>query len=157
MNQRRPGGQARTGALLRRGMTMLIVATAAAAAGSAWAATVEVTVTGVADERGHIRVELCTRETFLKPNCPYHGDAPATLGATVVRIEQVPPGVYAAQAFGDVTDQGVVHQGFLGIPREKIGFSNDAPLHAHGPRFRDAAFTVDSDVSRITFRLRRLF
>ena len=136
---------------------MLVLATAALAAGSARAATVEVTVTGVTDERGHIRVELCTQETFLKPNCPYQGQAPATVGATVVRVEQVPPGVYAAQAFDDVTDQGVVHQNFLGIPREKIGFSNDAPLHLHGPRFSDAAFTVDSDICRITFRVRHLF
>jgi uncharacterized protein (DUF2141 family) len=127
------------------------------AAPPARAAMVEVAVTGVTDTRGHVRVELCTRDTFLTQDCPYQGAAPATVGATVVRIAQVPPGVYAAQAFHDETDQGVIHQNILGVPRERVGFSNDAPVHVRGPRFRDAAFLVGDEVQRITLRLRRFF
>lgn len=121
------------------------------------AAIVEVAVTGIAEARGHIRVELCTQDTFLTQSCPYQGEAPAKIGATVVRIASVAPGEYAAQAFHDETDQGVVHQNLLGIPRERIGFSNDAPLRIRGPRFRDAAFVVGEEVARITLRLRHLF
>jgi uncharacterized protein (DUF2141 family) len=113
-------------------------------------------VTGVVEARGHVRVELCTQTTFLTQDCPYGGAAPAKVGATVVRIE-APPGVYAAQAFQDLTDQGVIHQNFLGVPREKVGFSNDAPVHMHGPRFKDAAFLVGDEVERVTLRLRRFF
>jgi uncharacterized protein (DUF2141 family) len=120
------------------------------------AATVEIDVTGVPDTRGHVRVELCTQKTFLTQDCPYQGASPATAGATVVRIE-APPGVYAAQAFHDVTDQGVIHQNFLGVPRERVGFSNDAPVQMHGPRFKDAAFLVGGEVKRTTLRLRRFF
>ena len=126
-------------------------------AAPAGAANVDVAVTGVAQARGHVRVELCTRDTFLTQACPYQGAAPAQVGATVVRIAEVPPGVYAAQAFQDETDQGVVHQNILGVPRERVGFSNDAPLRVRGPRFKDAAFPVGDDVQRITLRLRRLF
>jgi uncharacterized protein (DUF2141 family) len=75
----------------------------------------------------------------------------------MVEIAQVPPGEYAVQAFHDVTDAGRVHQNLLGIPREPIGFSNDAPVRLKGPRFEDAAFIVGQDVRRITLRLRRLF
>jgi uncharacterized protein (DUF2141 family) len=145
----------RTAAIARRWAVGLVLLVTGSIAGAAEASAVEVTVTGVTDSRGHIRVELCTRETFLKPDCPYKGVAPATLGATVVRIE-APPGVYAAQAYADVTDQGVVHQNFFGIPREKIGFSNDAPVHMRAPRFDVAAFTVGQDTCRITFRVRHL-
>jgi uncharacterized protein (DUF2141 family) len=130
---------------------------AVAIAVPAAATSVEVAVTGVARARGHVRVELCTRDTFLTEACPYQGAAPAEVGATVVQIPEVPPGVYAAQAFQDETDQGVVHQNLLGVPRERVGFSNDAPLHLRGPRFKDAAFRVGDDVKRITLRLRRLF
>jgi uncharacterized protein (DUF2141 family) len=131
---------------------------AAATAGApAHGAVVEVAVTGVTEARGHVRVELCTRDTFLTQDCVYQGAAPAEVGATVVRIAEVPPGVYAAQAFQDVTDQKVVHQGLFGIPRERVGFSNDAPIRLRGPRFKDAAFVVGDDVQRITLRLRRLF
>ena len=130
---------------------------AVAPAPPAAAAIVEVAVTGVADARGHVRVELCTRDTFLTEACPYQGAAPAKVGATVVRIAEVPPGLYAAQAFHDETDQGVVHQNLLGVPRERVGFSNDAPLRVRGPRFKDAAFLVGDEAQRITLRLRRLF
>jgi uncharacterized protein (DUF2141 family) len=134
---------------------LFIAAALATAPGqAARATTVEVDVTGVAEARGHVRVELCTRETFLTQDCPYQGAAPAAVGSTVVRIE-APPGVYAAQAFQDVTDEGKVHQNFLGFPREKVGFSNDAPVHVRGPRFKEAAFLVGNEVAKITLRLRR--
>jgi uncharacterized protein (DUF2141 family) len=124
---------------------------------AAVAAPVEIAVTGVTEARGHVRVELCTKNTFLTSSCPYQGEAPATVGATVVKIAEVPPGEYAAQVFHDETDQGVVHQNLLGIPREKIGFSNDAPVHLRGPRFREAAFSVGSELQRITLKVGRLF
>ena len=124
---------------------------------SAHAATVQIEVTGVTQARGHVRVELCTRDTFLTDGCPYQGQAPAVVGATLVTVADVPPGEYAVQAFHDVTDQGVVHQNVLGIPKESIGFSNDAPLRLRGPRFLDAAFLVGKEARSITLRLRRLF
>ena len=136
---------------------VVAVGLAILASASAHAAMVEVAVTGVTEARGHVRVELCTKTTFLKPTCPYQGQAPATIGATLVSIAEVPPGEYAAQVFHDETDQGVVHQNFLGIPREKIGFSNDAPLRLRGPKFTDAAFSVGSQLQRITLRVRHLF
>lgn len=127
-----------------------------ASAQAASAAVVEIAVTGVVQARGHISVDLCTEDTFLKPNCPYHGSALAKPGATVVTIADVPPGQYAAQVFHDVDDAGKVHRNLLGIPTEPIGFSNDAPIHLRGPRFKEAAFAVEHGVQRITLKLRDL-
>ncbi|MBV8592858.1 MAG: DUF2141 domain-containing protein [Caulobacteraceae bacterium] len=136
---------------------ILVAAPLAGAAVAAHAGAVDVAVTGVPDDRGHVRVELCTRSTFLTEDCPYQGAAPARMGATLVRINNVAPGEYAAQAFHDVTDGGVVHQNLLGIPNERIGFSNDAPIHLRGPRFMEAAFVVGREARSITLRVRRLF
>jgi len=127
------------------------------AASSCWANRLEVVVTGVDRARGHVRVEVCTRNTFLKRKCPYEGDAPATMGVTVVTIPDVPPGMYAIQAYHDDTDRGVVHQNFLGIPREKIGFSNNARIHWSGPYFNEAAFWVASEVTRVSIRVKHIF
>ena len=138
-------------------LTLAILTAAGLAAFQAHAGRVEIAVTGVTEARGHVRVELCTKDTFLTSTCPYQGQAPATVGSTVVRIAEVPPGEYAAQVFHDETDQGVVHQNLLGIPREKIGFSNNAPVRLRGPRFTDAAFSVGSEIERITLKVRRLF
>jgi uncharacterized protein (DUF2141 family) len=124
---------------------------------AARAADVEVDVAGVEEARGHIRVAICTQDTFLKLSCPYEGSAVARPGLTVVKVDGVPPGVYAAQVFHDDTDGGVIHQNLLGIPKEAIGFSNNAPLHFSGPRFSEAAFMVRNGAARISLKLRHLF
>jgi len=128
-----------------------------AAAHSARASVVEIAVTGITEARGHVRVDLCTRATFLKEDCPFSGAAPARPGETLVRIVGVPPGEYAAQAFQDRDDSGKLKQNLIGVPLEPVGFSNDAPIRLTGPRYKDAAFTVVHQVERITLRLRRLF
>jgi uncharacterized protein (DUF2141 family) len=142
-----------------QGVLRRLAATAAGLAVS-WAAgvqaaQVEVRVTGVTDTRGHVRVELCTRKTFLTEDCPYGGAAPATVGETLVQLE-APPGEYAVQAFHDETDSGRIHQNLLGIPHERIGFSNDAPLGLRGPSFDTAAVFIGAQARRITLRLRHL-
>ena len=141
---------ARTAAVI--GASLFLTAASSAAS----AAIVEIAVTGVAKARGHIHVDLCTQDTFLKDDCPYAGTAVATPGSTVVTITGVPPGEYAAQVFHDEHDDGTVHRTVLGIPTEPIGFSNDAPLHLHGPKFKEAAFAVEHGVERITLRLRSI-
>ena len=133
------------------------VAILAALAPAVHAGVVEIAVTGIVQARGHVRVQLCTKDTFLKPTCPYEASAPATLGETVVKVNNVEPGEYAATAFHDESDQGVVHQNFLGIPRERIGFSNNASVHVHGPRFKDAAFFVGHEAQMISLKVRHLF
>jgi uncharacterized protein (DUF2141 family) len=124
-------------------------------AGAAHATMIDIHITGVEDDRGKVRVELCTKQTFLTGACPYSAAAPATAGETVVQV-QAPPGEYAIQAYHDDTDSGHVHQNFLGIPKERIGFSNDAPLRLHGPRWDDAVIVVGEGLQNVTLRLRHL-
>jgi uncharacterized protein (DUF2141 family) len=117
--------------------------------------TLAVRVENVRSARGHVRVELCTSATFLTDNCLMTGAAPAQVGETVVTFENVPPGVYAAQAFHDVNDDHKVNRGVLGIPHEDLGFSRDAPLGLTGPKFPKAAFSHEGDNQVVTLRLRR--
>jgi len=119
-------------------------------------ADVEVSVANVSGASGHVRVALCTRTTFLKPGCPYFASAPAHPGETMVTVTGVEPGEYAAEAFYDDTDAGMVHQDRLGVPREGVGFSHDAPLHLTGPRFGDAAFAVGQGGAQVRLSLRYL-
>ena len=123
----------------------------------AQAASVTVTVTGVRDGRGVVRVAICPRADFLHPHCPYVGRAPAETGSVVVTIGDVPPGRYAAQAYQDANDDGVLDRNWLGLPKEGMGFSNDAPMRFGQPRFHDAAFILGIGDAEISFRLRYLF
>ena len=107
----------------------LLALTLSAAPLAAYAqSAMTILVTGVRSSKGSIRVDICTRETFLKKVCAYSGRAPAEPGVTSVTIENVPPGAYAVQAYHDLNDNNDVDQGLLGIPKEGIAFSNNAPL-----------------------------
>ncbi|HEY1926468.1 MAG TPA: DUF2141 domain-containing protein [Caulobacteraceae bacterium] len=114
-----------------------------------------VDVTGVPSSTGVVRVNVCTLGTFLKGSCPYSGVAPAVQGETTVTVNDVPPGVYAVQLYHDRKDLGHVDRGLFGIPKESIGFSNNAPVGLHGPRFGRAAFIHGGDSQTITVTLRR--
>jgi uncharacterized protein (DUF2141 family) len=127
-----------------------------AAAGPALAAgaPIQVTVTGVTSTAGSVRVDVCTRETFLHTTCPYSGAAPARVGETVVTVPDVPPGVYALQAYHDRNDNLDVEQGFLGIPQEGVGFSREPRLGMRGPSFDAAAIAHGDALQPITIRLK---
>lgn len=115
-----------------------------------------VDITNVRSTKGHVRVAICPKETFLHDSCPYEALAPSRIGVTTIVFADIPPGTYAAQVFQDEHDDGVVHRDFLGVPTEGIGFSNDAPLHLRGPKFKEAAFVVGDHPVTVRLRLRRL-
>ena len=112
-------------------------------------------VSHVRDGVGHVRVDLCTPDTFLKAECPYSGAAIAVQGVTTVTIANVPAGTYAAQIYHDRNDNHTVDRGAFGIPLEEIGFSQDASVGLHGPKFAKAAFVHGVEDQTLTVRLRR--
>ena len=120
----------------------------------AHAATVLVTVSNVRNDHGQVLVAVCTKASFLRPHCPWRGRSPAKPGDVLVRVEDVPPGTYAAQAFHDEDGNGVLERSILGLPKEAMGFSNDAPMRMGPPRFNTAAFDVGAKDTAIGFRLR---
>lgn len=133
-----------------------LLATAAlpAALGTAAAgAAIEVAVGGVQSGRGKVHVDICDEASFLK-DCHWSGEAPAAKGTTIVRVRNVPPGRYAAQAFHDRNDNGDIDRGLFGIPLEGVGFSNDAKIRMAPPKFAEAAFVHAKTDQRIGFQLR---
>ncbi len=120
----------------------------------AHAATVLVTVSNVRNDHGQVLVAICTKADFLRPHCPWRGRSPAAAGAVLVRVDNVPPGIYAAEAFHDENADGVLDRNILGLPKEAMGFSNDAPMHLGPPHFDAAAFRVGQTDAAIRFALR---
>ncbi len=88
---------------------------------------------------------------------PPHGQDAGAARYGTVRIAGIPPGTYAVQAFHDENDNLVVDRNFMGMPKEGIGFSNDAPFRFGPPRFRDAAIALGPDGGQVTIQLRYLF
>ena len=122
-------------------------------AATSHAATLEVIVANVRNDRGDIRVAVCSEATFLKPTCEHVGRVPARPGEVALRIE-VPPGTWAAQAFHDENRNGEIDRNYFGIPTEGLGFSNDARFNFGPPAFAAAAFQLGPAGGRIRFSLR---
>lgn len=122
----------------------------------AGAATVDVELTGVANDQGLIRVAVCTAETFTTKHCPFFGATPAQPGSVVVQIDNIPAGRYALQAYHDEDGNGRVRRGLFGIASEAIGFSRDAPLRFGPPYFEDAAVSITEPSTTVRIRLRHV-
>ena len=128
-------------------MTLLMAA-------QARAADIEITVANIRNARGVVRVAVCSEARFLKETCEHMTQAPARPGEVTLRIENVPPGIWSAQAFHDEDMDGKIGTNLLGIPTEGLGFSNDVRFRFGPPRFADAAFQLAAPGGRIRFSLR---
>jgi len=131
-----------------------VLALATIMATQAHAADLEVNVGGVRNDHGHVLAQVCPKAQFLSPRCPWRAGVPAKPGQVTVRIPNVPPGTYAVQAYHDENDNKHIDRNWLGIPKEGLGFSRDAPFRFGPPRFDDAAFQLRPEGGRITLTLR---
>ncbi len=104
--------------------------------------------------KGRVHVDVCPESKFLKEDCPYSAEAPATKGVTRVIVRSLPAGRYAVQAFLDENSNGKVDRALFGIPKEGVGFSNDAKIGLGPPKFAEAAFHYDGGAQAIHFSLR---
>ena len=144
------------GARLAMGAALLATALAAPALAQDGGSAMVFHVDGVRDDAGHVRVDVCTQETFLERGCPYVGSAPAVKGMTTVRVEGVPPGDYAAQVYHDRNDDHRLDRSRpLGIPLEEVGFTNDAAVGLQGPKWAKAKVAHDSADQELSVTLRK--
>lgn len=104
--------------------------------------------------KGIVHVDVCPEAQFLKEDCPWSGNAPARLGETRVTVNNLPAGRYAVQAFLDENSNGKVDRALFGIPKEGVGFSNDAKIRFGPPKFAEAVFPFDGTSRTIRFNLR---
>jgi uncharacterized protein (DUF2141 family) len=104
--------------------------------------------------KGVVHVDVCPEAQFLKDNCPWVGNARAKLGDTRVTVANLPAGRYAVQAFLDENGNGEVDRGLFGVPKEGVGFSNDAKIRFGPPKFAEAVFAFDGNARTIRFNLR---
>lgn len=92
-------------------------------------------------------------EFELEAGC-VEADVVASAPVTRVLVPDMKPGVYAIKVFVDDNANGKLDQGWLEIPEEPYGFSNNARRIAGPPTFELAKFEVLEGVNthRITLR-----
>ena len=104
--------------------------------------------------KGVVHVDVCPEAKFLQDDCPWSGNARARVGETRVTVANLPAGRYAVQAFLDENSNGKVDRGWFGIPKEGVGFSNDAKIRFSPPKFAEAMFAFDGNARTIRLNLR---
>nr|WP_299339601.1 DUF2141 domain-containing protein [Allomuricauda sp.] len=109
--------------------------------------TLSVKVYNVPSSEGKIQVAVYdSDETFLKfEGVVKSGSTKAEKGTVVLDIDDIPQGEYAIAIFHDENGNDKLDTNWLGIPKEKVAFSN-AKMRAFGPpKYEDCAFSITSD------------
>jgi len=75
-------------------------------------------------------------------------------GTSVVwTVIDLPSGEYAIKMYYDENNNGIMDTNFLGIPKEGIGFSNNAEIGPNPPSFEKARFKIEGGVVKQTIQL----
>jgi uncharacterized protein (DUF2141 family) len=130
-------------------MAVMLLGVHHAAAGD-----VTVRVEDLRGDSGSVLVAVCTAETFLGLACPHRVRAKARAGTAEVTVGGVPPGAYAVQAFHDENDNRELDRNLLGLPREGMAISRDAPMQWGPPHFRDAVVEIGEGGGHVTLHMR---
>ena len=93
---------------------------------------------------------------FRKPDKAVFEKIVTVAGSETVSVsfENVSPGTYAIALFLDENDNGKIDTNFLGIPREKYGFSNNIYPLMRPATFKESSFLVNGTEKTITIRLK---
>lgn len=107
--------------------------------------TLEVTVKNIKDLKGTIRVALYNNEKDFLEIFLQGKIVKVTGNEARVVFENLKPGDYAVSVFQDENENEKLDSGFMGIPNEPYGFSNDAMGTFGPPSFEKAKVNLTSD------------
>lgn len=112
--------------------------------------TVTVTITGLHSNKGKVMLELYKSEDGY-PKEPQKAfrttSSPISNNSCIIVLDDIPNGTYAIACFHDENDNGKLDTNFMGIPNEGTGASNNAKGFMGPPKFADAKFVVNCNVS----------
>jgi len=115
-------------------------------------------IVGFQSSSGSVKVALWNNAKSFLVSDDYvaRGEGPiAELTARVI-LEDIPHGEYAVSVFHDENDNGKLDTGFMRIPKEPIGTSNNARGRFGPPKYRDARFDFKTVELALTIDLQSL-
>ena len=134
------------------------ITNAAAVSQTAHLAHLKILVTPPANTRGEIAYLVFSSPDGF-PNNSSHayrgGFARAVQAGSVVFIDagELPSGQYAVSVYQDLNGNHKLDMGFMGIPKEPLGASNNPKPHFGPPTFKECAFNVGEADTTISIRL----
>lgn len=113
--------------------------------------TVVFKVSGIQVEKGG----AISTGIFKKANFPKVGKAFKSLDNKIkssyqeVTLKNVPIGTYGAVVFQDTNENQKLETNFVGLPKEPIGFANNATIKFGPPKFEKASIVVKENKTTI--------
>ena len=108
--------------------------------------TLIVTVAGVTPDRGQVFVTLFGSEEHFLEKALKRNSEPAQAGDSVVtRFENLASGGYAVSVFYGADSDGELDTGMFRIPKEPVGFSNNARGRFGPAKWKQTKFRMDED------------
>ena len=141
----------------RRRFAFALAVAALAAPDAALATDLRVVITEMRSGDGNVHVSVYDNpETFPKSSGMLKElIVKARAPSLEVTFAGLASGTYAVAAFHDANGNRKFDQGFLGLPLEDYGFSNDPAVIISAPDFRESAFTIAGALAVVTVRMKR--
>lgn len=109
--------------------------------------TLTVHISGLKSDKGSVLIAVYNNEdSFLKKELRGDDVLISKKNATVV-FKNVPKGTYAVSFFHDENGNKKLDTNFMGIPKEKYGCSNNAKGFMGPPKYNDAKFSLQGNLS----------
>ena len=122
---------------------------AAVGIGQVYAETLTIRIENAEIGRGPIRVGIYNDDKAFPDPDKYYASADTEAADTVVIVTMpLPKGTYVVAVYQDKNNNGKLDK-FMGIPKEKYGFSNNTMV----PNWGKNSFEMNGDTS-VTIRLR---
>ena len=124
--------------------------------GEAGRAMLVIVVEGSKNTDGAIVVSVFgSEETFLKEAIFWRKAEPDPSGRTVITFDRAEfPPEFAISLYHDVNDNGKLDTGFMRIPKEPYGFSNNPGFRMGPPKFKPSILVRDEVEGDIVIRLK---
>lgn len=120
-------------------------------------ANLSIKITNIENAKGNMNIALFNSSEGF-PSGPEHfiGEVvPVKTADFVYVLKDIPLGVYAISIFHDINEDGELDTNWIGMPKEPIGFSNNAKGKMGPPKFEDAKFELTKDME-LSIELKQL-
>lgn len=125
---------------------------------AAGSGTLTVELTGLTSDEGSVVYAMWNGPDYwLKDNAVREGSVVIENGASRLEFTDLPYGEYAISVFHDKNANNKLDTGFMGIPKEPLGTSNDAKVRFGPPKYKDARFVLDQPDLSISIPIKKLF
>ena len=121
------------------------------------AAVLEIVVVGLKNQKGDVHIAIFNKaEHFPYQEGVFLESKASILDNTAqLKFNNLPPGLYGAAIYHDENSNHKFDQGFLGIPLESYGFSNNASVFLSPPSFEEAMFQLKSPKTTVIINLNK--